>query len=402
MIGRSFRRKAAAQEPEGVRGFDAYELRLGDLMRGERATMGKSLLDVQRELKIKAAYIAAIENADPSAFDTPGFIAGYVRSYAKYLQMDPDWAFETFCRESGFATAHGLAKEASASKKASREERLSARKSDDIFDEPTTPFIPSGESLLSRIEPGAVGSLLVLGGLLAGLGYGGWSVLQEVQKVRFAPVEQPPVVVADVDPLAGNGNFGGDILETPSDIGPTVEAMTRILRPEALEAPVLTPRDGPIAALRPGAVGALAAEDVALVDPVSAAIADAGLVEPQAVPVSPQVTEPEIPEISLVAVRPSWVRVNAADGTVLFQDILDAGSVYSMPQTDMPPTVRVGESGAVYFRIGDQHYGPAGDPGQVTSNLAMSADFLTTRYSIADPGQDNDLAAMVNVADASQ
>jgi len=38
----------------------------------------------------------------------------------------------------------------------------------------------------------------------------------------------------------------------------------------------------------------------------------------------------------------------------------------------------------------------------VTSNLAMSADFLTERYELADPQQDNDLAVMVNVADASQ
>ncbi len=64
--------------------FDDFDLRLGDIMRGERATMGKSLLDVQRELKIKATYIAAIENADPSAFESPGFVAGYVRSYARY------------------------------------------------------------------------------------------------------------------------------------------------------------------------------------------------------------------------------------------------------------------------------------------------------------------------------
>ncbi|NHX28447.1 DUF4115 domain-containing protein, partial [Escherichia coli] len=42
------------------RGFDSYELKLGDIMRGERATLGKSLLDVQRELKIRATYIAAI------------------------------------------------------------------------------------------------------------------------------------------------------------------------------------------------------------------------------------------------------------------------------------------------------------------------------------------------------
>jgi septal ring factor EnvC (AmiA/AmiB activator) len=93
-------------------------------MRGERATMGKSLLDVQRELKIKAAYIAAIENADPSAFDTPGFIAGYVRSYARYLNMDPDWAFETFCRESGFST--GGAAPVPATSRAAREEKAAA------------------------------------------------------------------------------------------------------------------------------------------------------------------------------------------------------------------------------------------------------------------------------------
>ena len=96
-----------APEP---RGFDDFDLRIGDVMRGERATMGKSLLDVQRELKIKATYIAAIENADIAAFETTGFIAGYVRSYARYLGLDPEWTFETFCAESGFAPLSGIDK----------------------------------------------------------------------------------------------------------------------------------------------------------------------------------------------------------------------------------------------------------------------------------------------------
>ena len=85
------------------------DTRLGDLMRGERATLGKSLLDVQRELRIRASYVAAIENCDISAFDTPSFIAGYVRSYARYLGMDPDWTFRRFCQESGFQPSHGMA-----------------------------------------------------------------------------------------------------------------------------------------------------------------------------------------------------------------------------------------------------------------------------------------------------
>ena len=57
-------------------GFDDPDIRLGDLMRGERATLGKSLLDVQRELRIRASYVAAIENCDISAFDAPSFVAG--------------------------------------------------------------------------------------------------------------------------------------------------------------------------------------------------------------------------------------------------------------------------------------------------------------------------------------
>ncbi|MEM6660516.1 MAG: helix-turn-helix domain-containing protein, partial [Pseudomonadota bacterium] len=68
MIGRKsvISDKISNAEPKG---FDDFELRLGDIMRGERATLGKSLLDVQRELRIKASYIAAIESCDPDAFD---------------------------------------------------------------------------------------------------------------------------------------------------------------------------------------------------------------------------------------------------------------------------------------------------------------------------------------------
>ena len=90
------------------KGFDDYELKLGDIMRGERATLGKSLLDVQRELRIKASYISAIENCDSEAFDTPGFISGYVRSYAKYLGMCPEIVYEKFCEESGHFLVNGM------------------------------------------------------------------------------------------------------------------------------------------------------------------------------------------------------------------------------------------------------------------------------------------------------
>ena len=200
MIGRWG--KATVPEVAKSKGFDDFDLRLGDLMRGERATLGKSLLDVQRELKIKATYIAAIENADVGAFETPGFIAGYVRSYARYLGMEPEHAFARFCTESGFAVAHGMSAAASTASMVAQRARTQGVIGGDPFANPNASFVPRVESAFSRIEPGAVGSVTVLVALLVGLGYGGWSMLQEVQRVQLAPVNEAPAGVAPIPPIA--------------------------------------------------------------------------------------------------------------------------------------------------------------------------------------------------------
>ena len=391
MIGKTFKRTGASKDVK-TKGFDAYDLRLGDLMRGERATMGKSLLDVQRELKIKAAYIAAIENADPSAFDTPGFIAGYVRSYARYLNMDPDQAFDTFCDESGFETAHGMSAKASSLKGKSYDPGAAAL-GKDIFSASATPFIPAGDAVFSGIEPRAIGSVMVLVALISGLGYGGWTVLQEVQKVQFAPVEQTPVVVSDLDPLAGANN-SLQISETLADFqAPSTEALNRLYRPQALDVPVLIARDAPISTLSPGSIGSLIPNAVMPQSPVLAA-ADLDTPLPSAI----QVVEPPVPELQLVAVRPAWVRVQSADGTIIFEGVMAPGQNFVVPATEDPARLRVGESGAMYFAVNGVHYGPVGPAGVVTSNVELTTASLTEVYAVADLNADNDLAEIVNVA----
>lgn len=409
MIGRGFRREKATETKPDSKGFDAFELRLGDLMRGERATLGKSLLDVQRELKIKAAYIAAIENCDPSAFDTPGFIAGYVRSYARYLNMDPDWAFETFCAESGFQTAHGMSAAASGGKLV-REERLAqGGLGRDIFAASATPFIPAGESVLARVEPRAVGSVLVLVALIAGLGYGGWSILQEVQRVQFAPVDQAPMVVAEIDPLAGGGRPMGAGVTDLAEAGlgmtvPVPDVLDRLYRPPALDVPVMVARDTPIASIDPGAVGALAPVGNAplpmgtgTLDLPGEAVAGVEDAVEQAAPGTIRVTEASA-ELVLVAVRPAWVRVRSAEGTTLLEKIMDAGETWEVPVTEDPATLRVGESGAIYFAVNGVPYGPAGPRGQVTGNLALAPADLVQAFAVADLDRDADLAEFVRVA----
>ncbi|MDK3019697.1 helix-turn-helix domain-containing protein [Pseudodonghicola flavimaris] len=386
MIGRKLQRKSDVEENVELKGFDDFELRLGDVMRGERATMGKSLLDVQRELRIKANYIAAIENTDPSAFDTPGFIAGYVRSYARYLNMDPDQAFAAFCLESGFTVAHGMSAQASGSNTARKSEpKAGLSEKRDPFITPNTPFIPESEGFLSRIEPRAVGSSLVLLALIAGIGYGGWTVLKEVQQVQVAPVEQVPMVLSDLDPLKGAGVAAGEDGMT----GPTAEALDRLYRPQALDVPVLVARDAPISTLDPRNVGTLTVPELPRVQIASAALPAR---PDEAVP---QVVEEAAPKLTMVAVRPSWVRVRAADGTVIFEGIMESGQTYDIPATEEPPTLRAGESGAIYFALNGKHYGPVGQRGVVTSNLPLSIGEVTERYHVADLEQDRDLARMV-------
>jgi cytoskeletal protein RodZ len=397
MIGR--RSKTPAPEADKPKGFDDFELRLGDLMRGERATLGKSLLDVQRELKIKATYIAAIENADVGAFETPGFIAGYVRSYSRYLGMDPDMAFAKFCREANFEVAHGMSAAASPVSIAAKRAKRSDGEGHDPIANPAISFTPIGQSLFSRIEPGAIGSIAVLVALIGAIGYGGWSVLQEVQRVQLAPIDQAPSVVAEIDPL---GNISGDaplVRSAPAETqqvasadGATADPLDRLYRPEALDVPVLEARDGPIGTINPRQA---APEDTQMASAVDAAVAEAVTGD------GVQVVAQANPGVELLAVRPSWVQVTAKDGTVLFEKILDAGERYAVPPLQEAAVLRAGNSGSVYFQVNGQTYGPAAKGANVVKNVSLGAEALLAAYKPADPAADSALAQFVADAGAT-
>ncbi|MEH6521086.1 helix-turn-helix domain-containing protein [Sulfitobacter sp.] len=407
MIGRWGSKNAETENVEPS-GFDAFELRLGDLMRGERATLGKSLLDVQRELRIKASYIAAIENADPDAFDTPGFIAGYVRSYARYLDMDPDKAFDAFCNESGFSVAHGMSAEASVVKKPTREERLSRQAEHDIFSRPAMPFAPGGDSFFARIEPAAIGSSLILVALIGAIGFGGWSVLKEVQRVQVSPVDQTPVVLSDLDPLQANvptqSGIGGVATPTALEDAPRVEALDRLYRPAALDVPVLVARDAPIASLDPRTSGLFNSPTIPTIsnDTLLASAVDGAVTEVLADGSDtsgalrvPQVLEGPAPAVQVVATGETWVRVTAADGTNIFETVMQKGDTFDVPSLEEAPLLRTGQSGAVYFVMNGEFYGPVGGRGSVTSNVPLHQQALAELYEPALPGEDSALEVMV-------
>lgn len=373
------------------RGFDDYDLSLGDVMRGERATMGKSLLDVQRELHIRANLIAAIEDGDLSVFDAPGFVAGFVRSYARYLGLDPEWAYEKFCAEHNFAVHRGIAdaprpSAAKPVKPAVKSEPLALGRAG---------MIPE-EKFWQRVEPGALGSVSFLALLILGLGFAGWSVLREVQRVQIAPADQVPVVTVDLDPVRSTAAPMGALVDadplsaTPRQPGTTgtAQGVVRLTRPDALDVPVVVPRDGPIAAINPREGQGLqpGATDSAVLAALDDLMPDTS---------APRVLHDGPQQVAILAVRPSWVRVSAADGTVLFEKILDAGERYVVPTTEQPPVLRAGNSGSVYFLVGDEALGPAAPGANVVRNVILSADALRDGFQMADMSADPDLAVQV-------
>ena len=113
-----------------------------------------------------------------------------------------------------------------------------------------------------------------------------------------------------------------------------------------------------------------------------------------------QVVEAGPPDVTLFAVRPSWVRVRGADGTVIFEKILDAGERFTLPKTEEPPILRAGNAGSLYLTVGEQTYGPVGQGAAVVRDVALSPEAVIEGYAVADLDSDADLARFIAVAEA--
>ncbi len=393
------------------KGFDDYELVLGDILRGERATIAKSLLDVQRELKIKASYIAAIEDCDLSAFETPGFIAGYVRSYGRYLGLDPELVYQAFCEQSGFSHVEGLEARAYATDKRSQRGRAQAPKPVVLTDAAALARNPlyraPKPNLFAEISPGAVASVAALLALIGGLSYGGLSLMHSIQQVTLAPSDTP-VVALDIGPVPPVAPA-----ETAVPVSASAgEALMQLYRPQVLDVPVLVARDGPISTLDPdahglyaGQGGARAPEMVAhLPGPPEALDAHLPPLQgPQPLPVT-RAAEAEValvapppPPVVMFVTEPVWVRVRAGDGTVLFEKTMAGGERFVVPQSETPPVLRAGNSGALFFAVNGDTLGPAGTPGSVTSNVDLSVAALSERYAEVDLTADPELQRLAEL-----
>lgn len=386
-----------------LRGFDSYELRLGDELRGERACLGKSLFDVERDLRIKARYIDAIENSDPGAIENQSFVAGYIRSYARYLKLNPEEVYRRFCEESGFQPMR--ARMAAEIRKPANERRGGV---DDPF----------GASELAAVldrRPGfefgpaisAAASLVAVLALVGGIGYGGWTFLKNVQQVASAPeVIEAPVAVS----LTQISSRPDSVATIDPSVYEDDGVLAQLYRTDEAAPLGFSPADGPIAAIDPTTAGvfartgapttsALVAQTLAPVAAATGEVMQATTLQAETIPLAyagaaeaaaaqafaPAPVAAIASGVAVQAIAEAWVRIDAPGEGVLFSGLMSSGESFAVPATKANAVLKVGNAAGVVILVDGAPYGPMGDKGVVLSGISLDPEMIRASYPQAAP-----------------
>lgn len=79
----------------------AVPRRLGEVLLSARLRRGVDLERAQRDTKIRARYLAALEAGDFRELPGTVYTKGFLRNYAQYLELDPDAIVDLYRREYG-------------------------------------------------------------------------------------------------------------------------------------------------------------------------------------------------------------------------------------------------------------------------------------------------------------
>ena len=435
-----------------VNGFDSYILRLGEELRGERATLGKSLLQVQKDLKIKAAYISAIENCDLDAFPNKGFVAGYVRSYARYLNLNPEEVYERFRTESGFSSIDS-------SRKFESTNKIKNKGLKDYSIETHLEWKPSyvgfqeyDNSILSK------GYVFFLPFLLAifivfGISFGAWKVLIDIQKLKIVPADNLPIIMSEMNlhssEIVNENKINSFQLATKDFDNIKFEVSENI----KLASPKVSYRDGPIVDLRLEDIGVLGINSMKLDGALPYTSVSVGVMKEEAIaknfdygvlpefgelgsnenkkftdikigmtgPLEEGVTSNKIRQdilsgnqytlsadekdnvvgkrpvttLNIFAVNPSWIRIKDEERQVVVEKILKAGEVLEIKNNWFNGDLRAGNAKDLFFSLNGVTYGPVSDKRKVIKNFKIDPQNIFNSLKINDL-EDSYLNSLLN------
>lgn len=82
--------------------------KLGDTLRERRVALGITIEQAESHTKMRARLLNALEEGDYERLPDPGYVRGYVSSYARYLELDPVPLLAMYKAETGTGRAERL------------------------------------------------------------------------------------------------------------------------------------------------------------------------------------------------------------------------------------------------------------------------------------------------------
>jgi cytoskeletal protein RodZ len=315
---------------------------VGHVLQERREDLGLDLDEIGAMLRIKPAYLVALEQGRADDLPGPTYAIGFVRAYADFLGLDTE---QVLARLKGEAAG------------------VNARPDLSLP-------VPLGERSLP-------GRALVLVALIVTLcGYGIWYYLStedrsRPERVAAVPMElratglpplvpppppQPPTQAApppamppnpvqtapSSNPAAAtvNPNPGGPIKPPPQAMtAPPAPAtppqqVVAAAQPKpalpAVAAPGIAPQQMPAATVQPAP--APKPPSVATAPPAQAvAVQQAAVVQPAPAPASPGSAPTAASKISIRALADCWIQIRGPDQSIVFSRILKSGEIYNVP-----------------------------------------------------------------------
>jgi cytoskeleton protein RodZ len=307
----------------------SFEARfVGDALRQRRQQLGLELGDVAASLRIRPAYLEALEQDRLHQLPAPVYVIGFLRSYADYLGLDGGEFVQRFKEASSGLTA----------------------KPDLSFS------IRLGEESVPR------GGALLVAMILAICGYGAWFYLSGGERSR--PERVPPLPAELAELLRANPEPGRmqPVLPLPAQAVAAPPTAAPAMDEHALAGSTTRPLAGSAAASPPpfransNAAASLSA--------VSRAAGRPG-------------------EIIIRATAASWVQISDRKRSVLVTRVLKPGETYEVP--DEPGlTMRTGNAGGLVITVGGNPVPSIGPTGTVRRKVALDPRALAAGTAVSE------------------
>jgi cytoskeleton protein RodZ len=153
---------------------------LGETLKERRKQLGIPLPQVEEQLHIRARTLEALEEGNYERLPNPGYVRGYVSTYARYLELDPAPLLAMYHAETGHGRFHRIEVPEQAVKPRGEQHALSWR------------------AALAAVAVIAVASLVV------------WGVMRMVQGPEQPPPIAPePTATVSPETSASTGATGG-------------------------------------------------------------------------------------------------------------------------------------------------------------------------------------------------